>query len=342
MIKIDLKLKKIFKAHYCDIMKTIQSTFDLENNTLKTSKNNLISIGELKYKKNEFNKCPFNYIGGKHKILPQLFTVFPKNNDIFIDVFGGGFNVGINSNASKIIYNDQLTPLVDLFKYFQDNSCKDIIAYIEKTIKDNNIRKDEKEGFIKFRKKYNQSKEKFPLDLYILISYSFNYQFRFNNSGEYNNPHGTNRSSFTKNMKERLIKYIKLIHDKNIIFLNKDFTQVDYSILTENSFVYCDPPYLITTGSYNDGNRGFKNWTLKEEKELLNLLSILDKNGIKFALSNVTIHDGKQNELLLDWININNFTALDINSDYSNSNYHKKNTEKEKNKEILVIDYPFK
>ena len=256
-------------------------------------------------------------------------------------MFGGGFNVGINSDASKIIYNDQLTPLVDLFKYLQDNSCDDIINYIETTIKDNNIRKDEKEGFLKFRDKYNQSEEKFPLDLYVLISFSFNYQFRFNNSGEYNNPHGTNRSAFTKNMKDRLIQYINVIHEKDICFLNKDFTHLDYSILTEDSFVYCDPPYLITTGSYNDGNRGFKNWTIKEEKNLLNVLSKLDKRGIDFALSNVTIHDGKQNDLLLDWIEANEFTALDINSDYSNSNYHKKNKDKEKNTEVLVINYPF-
>ncbi len=323
-------------------MATFQSSFDLKTNSLKIPKNELTQIGEIKYKQKDFLKCPFNYIGGKHKILPQLFTVFPKNNDVFVDMFGGGFNVGINSDASKIIYNDQLTPLVELFKYLQDNPCEEIISYIENTIKEYNIKKEEKEGFLTFRDRYNSMKEKSPLDLYILISYSFNYQFRFNNSGEYNNPHGTNRSSFTKNMKERLISYIQILKEKDIEFYNEDFTKLDYSILTENSFVYCDPPYLITTGSYNDGNRGFKNWTVKEEKNLLDLLTKLDSRGIKFALSNVTIHDGKQNELLLEWIEANEYTALDINSDYSNSSYHKKNREKEKNKEVLVINYSFK
>ena len=323
-------------------MASFQASFDLKTNSLKIPKTELTKIGEIKYKQKDFHKCPFNYIGGKHKILPQLFTVFPENNDIFVDMFGGGFNVGINSNASKIIYNDQLTPLVDLFKYLQDNSCEEIISYIENTIEEYNIKKEEKDGFLEFRDRYNSMEEKFPLDLYILISYSFNYQFRFNNSGDYNNPHGTNRSSFTKNMKERLIDYINILKEKDIEFYNEDFTKLDYSILTENSFVYCDPPYLITTGSYNDGNRGFKNWTIKEEKNLLDLLTKLDKKNIKFALSNVTIHDGKRNDLLLDWISANEYTALDINSDYSNSNYHKKNVEKEKNKEVLVINYSFK
>lgn len=321
-------------------MRSVQTVFNLEDYSLIIPDINTNSINKIEYNHKDFLKCPFNYVGGKHKILPQLFTVFPKNNDIFLDMFGGGFNVGINSNDSKIIYNDQLTPLVELFKYLQEHPCDEIVSYIENTIEEFNIKKSEKEGFLKFRDRYNKG-DKFPLDLYILMSFSFNYQFRFNNNGEYNNPHGTNRSSFTKNMKARLIKYIEVLKEKNIVFLNKDFMELDYSILTENSFVYCDPPYLITTGSYNDGNRGFKNWTIKEEKSLLKLLKKLDKKDIKFALSNVTVHDGKQNDLLIDWIKNNEFNAININSDYSNSNYHKKNNGKEKNKEVLVINYHF-
>ena len=75
-------------------------------------------------------------------------------------------------------------------------------------------------------------------------------------------------------------------------------------------------------------------------KKISSILEKCQKKGIDFALSNVTIHDGRQNDLLLDWIEANDFTALDINSDYSNSNYHKKNREKEKNTEVLVINYP--
>lgn len=289
--------------------------------------------------KKSFLKCPFNYIGGKYKILPQLYSVFPKNPDIFVDLFGGGFNVGLNSDANKIYYNDQLTPLVDLFKYLQTNKKENIIKYIEETISKYGLSKENKESYIKFRNYYNNSTEKNPLDLYILVTYSFNYQFRFNNNGEYNNPHGTNRSQFTKNMKNRLIQCIDILHEKNIIFYNKDFMDFNLKCLTENSLVYCDPPYLITTGSYNDGNRGFKNWTKKEEKDLLKLLSRLNKNNIKFALSNVTIHDGKRNEILIDWIEENDYSTISIESDYTNSNYQKKNKNNKENKEVLIINY---
>ncbi len=63
------------------------------------------------------------------------------------------------------------------------------------------------------------------------------------------------------------------------------FWTFDFSLLSRGDLVYCDPPYLITTGSYNDGKRGFKDWTLKEERELLALLDDLDRQGILFALS---------------------------------------------------------
>ena len=283
---------------------------------------------------NSFLKCPFNYIGGKHKILPQLYANFPEKMSLMVDVFGGGFNVGINSNADKVIYNDQITPLVELFKYFQNNKIEDILNYIDDTIKKFNIKKNTKEGFLDFRKEYNHGTERNPLDLYVLICFSFNYQIRFNNSGKFNCPHGTNRSCFTKNMKTRLINFIDKLHEKDVEFLNHDFKELNYEKLDDKSFVYCDPPYLITTGSYNDGNRGFKNWTEKEEKELLNLLSHLDNTNIKFALSNVIEHKGHSNNILKEWSK--NYETIYLDNDYSNSCY---NTKRKNSQEVLIVNY---
>ena len=56
---------------------------------------------------------------------------------------------------------------------------------------------------------------------------------------------------------------------------------MNFDNLDHKSFVYADPPYLITTGSYNDGNRGFVNWTETQEKQLYDLLDNLSKNKIR-------------------------------------------------------------
>lgn len=62
-------------------------------------------------------KSPLNYTGGKYKLLPQILPLFPKEINTFYDLFGGGFNVGINANAHKVIYNDINSYVVNLLQY---------------------------------------------------------------------------------------------------------------------------------------------------------------------------------------------------------------------------------
>lgn len=38
----------------------------------------------------EYVKSPLNYTGGKYKLLPQLLELFPKQVNIFVDLFAGG------------------------------------------------------------------------------------------------------------------------------------------------------------------------------------------------------------------------------------------------------------
>ena len=59
------------------------------------------------------------------------------------------------------------------------------------------------------------NKQKNPTDLFVLIAYSFNHQIRFNNSHEFNNPFGRERSSFNASMKLNLEKFIINILKKN-------------------------------------------------------------------------------------------------------------------------------
>lgn len=43
---------------------------------------------------NNYIKSPFNYIGGKYKLLPQIYSTFPNNTNVFVDLFGGGLMWG--------------------------------------------------------------------------------------------------------------------------------------------------------------------------------------------------------------------------------------------------------
>jgi len=290
----------------------------------------------LTYKSKEI-KSPLNYIGGKSRLLPQLLPLFPKEIDNFVDLFCGGCNVGINANANKIYFNDNLVYLIEMYKVFQEKGLDETLWYIEKRIDEFQLSLTNELGYNQLRKIYN--KEKNPLDLFVLIAFSFNHQIRFNNNHEFNNPFGRERSSFNPTMRQNLEDFIIEIKENNVIFSSVDFEQFDFENFTNNDFVYCDPPYLITCGTYNDGKRGFKGWSEREEKSLLKILDNLNYQGIKFALSNVLEHKGKENKILKNWVETNDYQVNYFNYNYSNSNYQTIDRNKNASVEVLITNY---
>lgn len=284
-------------------------------------------------------KSPLNYVGGKYKILNQIIPKFPKKINTFVDLFGGGFNVGINVDADTVVYNDVIEPLCELMNYFSNKNVEEVVQKLEDNISINGLDKGNTDAFLKLRNKYNHSVYKNEddkiIDFYTLILYSFNYQIRFNQNMKYNTPFGKNRSSYNSNTKKNLEKFVNKINKINVKVSKEKFVDFDFSNLGENDFVYCDPPYLITTGSYNDGNRGIKDWTLDDEKKLLNILDDLNSKGIKFALSNVLVANDKKNEILTEWSK--KYNVYIIKNTFNNSNYRRKN--KDDTIEVLITNY---
>ena len=285
-----------------------------------------------------FVKSPLNYIGGKYKLLPQLVPLFPDNINCFVDLFAGGGNVGVNVSAGKIILNDNLTYLVDLYSILKKLSQQDVLNHIYGRISEFDLSLTNVSGYNELRLLYNKYKN--PLDLFVLVAYSFNHQIRFNNSHEFNNPFGKNRSAYNPCMEKNLLAFIDRLHKIDIEFSDKDFAVFDVSCLGTSDFVYADPPYLITTGTYNDGKRGFKGWNESEELKLLNLLDNLTRKGVRFALSNVLMHKGRVNEILMNWLMLHSdYCVTEIDMDYSNSNYHLKIRDKTATREVLITNY---
>jgi DNA adenine methylase Dam len=285
---------------------------------------------------NHYIQSPLNYIGGKYKLLTQLQSLFPKKINTFIDLFAGGFNVGININQAKhIICNDYMFYIVELYQTLHSMSIEAILDYINYQITKFELSKTNSFGYHLFREYYNINKN--PLDLYILICFAFNHQIRFNSNHYFNTPFGKNRSSFNETLKNKLIQFHKKLITLNISFSNLKFIEYDISNLQKQDFIYCDPPYLISNGSYNDGKRGFDGWSITEEYQLLSFLEEANSNNIKFALSNLFTHKGSSNEILISWAKKYNINK--IQSNYSNSNYQLKNRNPNTSMEVLITNY---
>lgn len=288
----------------------------------------------------KYIKSPMNYTGGKYKLLPQILPLIPENIDTFVDLFTGGANVAININAKKIIANDIEKRIINIYKFFQTENISNIIKNIESLIEKFELSMENVDGYNEMRSFYNHivtgktegGNPHAPLMLFVLICYSFNHQFRFNSKGEFNMPFGKDRSRFNDTMKQNLINFHMALREKNIIFTDKDFTELKVDKLTKNDLVYCDPPYLITCATYNEKD----GWNETREKELLSLLDSLNDKGIRFALSNVLFSKGKTNDLLIDWGSKYNIQHLDYT--YKNCNYHTKD-KTSKPDEVLITNY---
>ena len=304
--------------------------------------------------KKEHIPSALNYTGGKFKLLPQILPHFPSDVDLAVDLFCGGCNVGINLACSKVWFNDANERLIGLLNVFSSMSKESVFAWIYEAVSryrlslvsengyayygcesSGGVGGYNKEGFLALRGDFNRKREKdneYYLMLYLLIVYSFNNQMRFNKKGEFNLPVG--KRDFNARMQGKLSAFLDRIKSGDYQFTNQDFRKVPLDALTEKSFVYADPPYLITCATYNEQG----GWTAEDEKDLLNYLDQLDRRGIRFALSNVLESKGKKNELLAEWLRKkDHLKVIDLEYDYLNSNYHTKRTGA--TREALVINY---
>lgn len=259
-----------------------------------------------------FIKSPMNYTGGKYKLLKDIIPLFPDNIGVFVDLFAGGLDVSLNVKADKIICNDILTPIINLYKALQNAPLDDTMERIDRKIAEYELSKTNREGYYKLREEYNITRD--PVLVMTLISFSFNNMTRFNKLGGFNAPFGVNIKYLTQNMRANLKRLIQRIQNGGIFFQSCSFEDFDF---TGVDFVYCDPPYLIAGAAYN------AQWKEKQEVKLLEILSSLDNQGVKFGLSNVLEHKGKTNEILKEWIKRNpSLNVRHLKKDYSNSTYH--------------------
>ena len=276
--------------------------------------------------KQEYIKSPLNYVSGKYKLLPQILPLFPKNINTFVDLFGGGFNVGINVPSKEVVYNDLNLPVVQILEYIHRNETDKILSEIDKTVEQYDLSKINKRGYLKLRGYYNKLVFKSPIILYTLICYAFNNQIRFNSKGEFNMPFGKQKSSFNPTLRERFIEFSEAISNKDCKFTNADFREFIGVAFGENDFLYCDPPYFNSTATYNE-NGG---WTNADEEDLRDMLAT---SNVKWALSN----NLKTNPTLKNWAENHDYKIHYLNTTYGNCNYQKK--DKTKDIEVLITNY---
>lgn len=298
----------------------------------------------------QFNRSPFFYVGDKYKLLGKIYKHFPEEINTFVEPFLGGGSVFLNVKARHYALNDIDINVISLHKFLisQATKEKDFIKRVRTTAERYNLSRSvfedvvpsslrkkwiktyyaefNRKGYGVLKTDYNKAKKKNLLSLYLLLIYGFNRMLRFNKTGEFNIPVGN--VDFNQNVLLALKAYFSTVKDKDIRLYSQDFKKFIGGLkFKKNDFVYIDPPYLISASEYN------KLWGEEEEAELLEILTRLDKSGVKFALSNITTYNGKRNEKLLVWMQ--DYNVFPIDSNYIS--YH--DNTKKKITEVLITNY---
>jgi site-specific DNA-adenine methylase len=275
--------------------------------------------------------------------------------------------VGLNVRADRVIFSDNCPQLLRLYKTFMDLGGEPVLDMIDSVITRYGLSRSDvngyghyncesaaglahynREPFLRLRADFNRMGEgcghEGSVMLYVLIVYAFNNQIRFNSNGEFNLPVG--KRDFNDRMRSKLTAFIGRLRTGNYEFIRRDFRTSVASMLTEpaeltqDSLVYCDPPYLITRAAYNERD----GWNERCERDLLALLDALDERRVRFALSNVLTAKGGTNAILADWLSRRDrrgrreYRVIHLNCSYANSNYQVKNRTDAAD-EVLIVNY---
>lgn len=294
-------------------------------------------------------RSPFFFVGDKYKLMPQLHQLFPKNISTYIEPFVGGGSSFLNTEAEKYIVNDIDYYVIELHKCLSEYAGKqeeflqllyNLIDKYELSCSYRNIvvpdelkkqyvktyySRYNKEAYSKLKDDFNKKQD--MISLYLLLIYGFNHMIRFNGAGKFNLPVGN--VDFNKNVYNAICHYLSFMKQKDITFYNMDFMEFLNTVKPDKkSYIYLDPPYLISGSEYN------KYWNEIEEHRLCSYLDELNERGIRFGITNLINHKGKVNETFWEWSK--KYLVYSIDSNYISFN---DNTIKVDSKEIFVTNY---
>jgi DNA adenine methylase len=221
------------------------------------------------------------WAGGKKQLLEQFNRFFPKKINRYIEPFVGGGAV--------------------LFFVLKEYKPKEVFIFDinEELIKTYEIIRDDVENLIKELKKlkslhskevYYKIREEDPELLSKLTTASrfiylnktcFNGLYRVNSKGGFNVPIGSYKNPTIVN-EEELREISKLL--QNVKIKNASFEEC-LKYAKKEDFIYFDPPYYpLKKSSFTTYTKG--NFLDKEQQQLKEVFSELDKKGCRVMLSN--------------------------------------------------------
>lgn len=287
----------------------------------------------------------FPYAGNKLKLLPELFKLFPKDieNLNFIDLFGGSAVVALNTTAKRVLINEGDRFLVSIYEGLSKTPPQKAWGLVESIIDKYHLTPTDKKAFENCRDAFNEIDYEERLEKYwywglCLVYFSFSSNtVRHNDEFKFMPTFGMGRASMKKN-KEKFLAFAERLYNGNYSFYTAYYKYMTRDGIPRNEiFFYADPPYLISKAGYN------KDWDENKEIELYEFLESCHRQELRWMLSNVTHNNGKENPILIKWLEKvqekykGEIHVYYLDRDYKFCNYQRKNAGK--TVEIVVTNY---
>lgn len=258
---------------------------------------------------------PFlKWAGGKSQLISMIESSLPiefnKNNPIenYIEPFIGGgalfFHLMSKYEVEKAYISDINEDLILTYRVIK-NDVHDLIEIL-KPLRSEFSELDYESKKIwyydiirpKFNKRkkslnYNKYSKKYiahAADFIFLNKTCFNGLYRVNSNGEFNVPMGRYEKPLICD-ENNLNNISEILNNKDVTIENKSYTYCE-SAITDNSFVYLDPPYMqITKTSFTSYTKS--NFNQSDHEKLAEFYKKISEKGVNVLLSNSNYAEGE-------------------------------------------------
>ena len=236
-------------------------------------------------KKNVMISPILKWVGGKRQLLKDINEFIPKQIKTYVEPFVGGGAVFFDLQPNNAIINDYNEELINVYRVVKEDPEK-LLIILEEHHKLNS-----EDYFYKIRAmdRNDNYKDMSNIEKAARIIYlnktCYNGLFRVNQAGQFNTPYGKYKNPNIIN-RPTILAMSKYFNEmKSLKIVSGDYADT-LKDLNKGSFVYFDPPYLPISSSssftgYTDQGFGYD-----EQVRLRIECDKLNKNGIKFMLSN--------------------------------------------------------
>lgn len=195
---------------------------------------------------------PIKCQGIKTKLVPFILQTVSRNeNGLWIEPFVGSGVVAFNLAPDRALLNDKNQYIIALYNAIQIGkiTSKDVRSFLE--YHGAMLEKKGASYYYEMRDCFNQNGD--PLIFLFLNRADFNGMIRFNRNGHFNVPFCQKPKRFSKSYITKICNQVSeiatIMKDKDWVFTSAPWQSV-FNNVTENDYIYLDPPYVGRDTSY--------------------------------------------------------------------------------------------